>query len=301
MFVHIFGKKIYYEMYGTECDNILLYLHGGPGASCLDFVNQAKALSKKMKVILLDQLGVLRSEAIAENEDYSMEYQIEMLEEMRKLFGIEKWSILGHSYGGMLAVLYASLYPDSIHKVILECPSLWFEDSARSVAEYLSGYIHSLNSKQASELCEKMKSTDYQDKREVVYDLIALLHYVTDMKLRNYLQGASFEEYQMSMDTNGITNEMWAKGDRHLMKLLSEGDGGRVVMTDNFLPIIQRITLPLLLIRGKYDPACTKYQTEYILNNVQNAVQAVFENSGHFPRIEEADKYTETIFNFLGI
>lgn len=301
MFVHIFGKKIYYEMYGTECDNILLYLHGGPGASCLDFVNQAKALSKKMKVILLDQLGVLRSEAIAENEDYSMEYQIEMLEEMRKLFGIEKWSILGHSYGGMLAVLYASLYPDSIHKVILECPSLWFEDSARSVAEYLSGYIHGLNSKQASELCEKMKSTDYQDKREVVYDLIALLHYVTDMKLRNYLQGASFEEYQMSMDTNGITNEMWAKGDRHLMKLLSEGDGGRVVMTDNFLPIIQRITLPLLLIRGKYDPACTKYQTEYILNNVQNAVQAVFENSGHFPRIEEADKYTETIFNFLGI
>lgn len=301
MFVHIFGKKIYYEMYGTECDNILLYLHGGPGASCLDFVNQAKALSKKMKVILLDQLGVLRSEAIAENEDYSMEYQIEMLEEMRKLFGIEKWSILGHSYGGMLAVLYASLYPDSIHKVILECPSLWFEDSARSVAEYLSGYIHGLNSKQASELCEKMKSTDYQDKREVVYDLIALLHYVTDMKLRNYLQGASFEEYQMSMDTGGITNEMWAKGDRHLMKLLSEGDGGRVVMTDNFLPIIQRITLPLLLIRGKYDPACTKYQTEYILNNVQNAVQAVFENSGHFPRIEEADKYTETIFNFLGI
>lgn len=301
MFVHIFGKKIYYEMYGTECDNILLYLHGGPGASCLDFVNQAKALSKKMKVILLDQLGVLRSEAIAENEDYSMEYQIEMLEEMRKLFGIGKWSILGHSYGGMLAVLYASLYPDSIHKVILECPSLWFEDSARSVAEYLSGYIHSLNSKQASELCEKMKSTDYQDKREVVYDLIALLHYVTDMKLRNYLHGASFEEYQMSMDTSGITNEMWAKADRHLMKLLNEGDGERVVMTDNFLPIIQRITLPILLIRGKYDPACTKYQTEYILNNVQNAVQAVFENSGHFPRIEEADKYTETIFHFLGI
>lgn len=85
------------------------------------------------------------------------------------------------------------------------------------------------------------------------------------------------------------------------MKLLSEGDGERVVMTDNFLPIIQRITLPLLLIRGKCDPACTKYQTEYILNNVQNAVQAVFENSGHFPRIEEADKYTETIFHFLGI
>lgn len=312
MFVHIFGKKVYYEMYGTEYNNTLLYLHGGPGASCLDFVNQAKALSEKMRVIILDQLGVLRSEAIAENEDYSMEYQIEMLEEMRKLFGIEKWSILGHSYGGMLAVLYAHLYPDSVHKVILECPSLYFEDSAKSVAEYLSGHIDSLDNKSASELCEKMKSADYQDKREIVYDLITLLHYVTDMKLRNYLHGVSFEEYQQSMNTDGITSEMWAKGERHLMKLLNEGDGEtetqtmpnasfqkRVVMTDNFLPIIQGISLPILLINGKYDPACSKYQTEYIINHVQNATQAVFENSGHFPRIEEANKYTNTIFDFL--
>lgn len=47
MFTTVFGKKIYYEMYGAEYSNILLYLHGGPGASCLDFVGQAKALGKK--------------------------------------------------------------------------------------------------------------------------------------------------------------------------------------------------------------------------------------------------------------
>ena len=100
MFITIYSKKIWYEIYGAEYHDTLLYLHGGPGASCLDFVNQAKALSENMKVVILDQLGVLRSEAIAENESYSMEYQIEMLEEMRKSLGIEKWSILGHSYGG---------------------------------------------------------------------------------------------------------------------------------------------------------------------------------------------------------
>ena len=124
MFISVFGKKIYYEMYGAEHSDTLLYLHGGPGASCLDFVNQAKALSSKMRIIIFDQLGVLRSDAIAEDEDYSMEYQVEMLEEMRKIFDIKKWSILGHSYGGMLAVLYANRYPNSICKVILECPSL---------------------------------------------------------------------------------------------------------------------------------------------------------------------------------
>lgn len=307
MFINIWGKKIWYEIYGAEYEDTLLYLHGGPGASCLDFVNQAKALSKKMKVVIFDQLGVLRSEAIAESESYSMEYQIEMTEELRQLLGIEKWSILGHSYGGMLGVLYAHLHPNSIHKVILECPSLCFGDSAKSTAEYLSEHIKSLDNKPAAELCEKMKFTEYQDKKEVVSDLLTLLGYVTDMKLRNYLHGISFKEYQMSMDTTDITDEMWSKGERHLMKLLETQPmpagslQKRMRITDSFLPILTEITAPMLLISGKYDPVCTKDQTEYIMNNAQNVTLAIFEDSGHFPRIEEAKKYTNTILEFFEI
>lgn len=304
MFIDIWGRKIWYEIYGAEHNDTLLYLHGGPGASCLDFVDQARALSEKMKVVIFDQLGVLRSEAIAEDESYGMEYQIEMIEEMRKLLGIEKWSILGHSYGGMLAVLYAYTYPHSIQKIILECPSLNFEDSARSTAEYLSEHINSLHDEQAAELCEKIKFADYQDKAEVVWDLSTLLGYVTDMELRFYLHGISAEEYQMSMDTSDISDEMWSKGERHLMKLLETPppDGSlqkRVMMTDDFLPMLPKISAPMLLINGKYDPACSKNQIEYIMSNAQDVTQAIFENSGHFPRLEEAKKYTGTVLRFL--
>ena len=305
MFVNIWGKNIWYDIYGAEHSDTLLYLHGGPGASCLDFVNQAKALSRKMKVIIFDQLGVLRSDAIAESESYSMEYQVEMIEEMRKILGIEKWSVLGHSYGGMLAVLYASTCPDSVHKIILECPSLWFEDSARSTAEYLSEHIHSLNDGEAVKLWEKVRFADYQDKTEVVWDLSALLCYVTDMELRFYLHGITLEEYEMSMDTTDIANEMWSKGEQHLKKLLEaqpEPAGSaqkKVMMTDNLLPVIPGIAAPMLLINGKYDPACTRNQIEYIMNNAQNVTQAVFEDSGHFPRLEEAEKYTNTVLSFL--
>ena len=305
MFVNIWGKNIWYDIYGAEHSDTLLYLHGGPGASCLDFVNQAKALSGKMKVVIFDQLGVLRSDGIAENESYSMEYQVEMIEEMRKILGIEKWSVLGHSYGGMLAVLYASACPDSVHKIILECPSLWFEDSARSTAEYLSEHIHSLNNGEAVKLWEKVRFADYQDKTEVVWDLSALLGYVTDMELRFYLHGITLEEYEMSMDTTDIANEMWSKGEQHLKKLLEaqpEPAGSaqkKVMITDNLLPVIPGIAAPMLLINGKYDPACTRNQIEYIMNNAQNVTQAVFEDSGHFPRLEEAEKYTNTVLSFL--
>lgn len=306
MFISIWGKKIWYEIYGAEYGDTLLYLHGGPGASCLDFVNQARALGEKIRVVIFDQLGVLRSDAIGEDESYGMEYQIEMIEEMRKSLGIEKWSILGHSYGGMLAVLYARTCPDSIHKIILECPSLCFEDSARSTAEYLSGHINSLNDREAIELCEKIRFADYRDKAEIVWDLSTLLGYVTDMELRFYLHGISVEEYEMSMDTSAITDEMWSKGERHLEKLLETqpvptgSSGKRVLMTDNLLPMIPEITAPMLLINGKYDSVCTKNQIAYMMSSAQNVTQAIFEDSGHFPRLEEPKKYTDTVLRFLG-
>lgn len=73
------------------------------------------------------------------------------------------------------------------------------------------------------------------------------------------------------------------------------------MMTDNFLPIIPKIAIPMLLINGKYDPACTKNQIEYMMDNAQNVTQAIFEDNGHFPRIEETEKYTNTILGFLEI
>lgn len=155
------------EVYGDRHRDALVYLHGGPGASCLDFVNQAKALGEKLKVIIFDQLGVLRSDAIAENEDYSM-------------------------------------------------------------------------------------------------------------------------EYQRSMNTEGITGEMWSKSERHMMKLLDDASGvqgtqKRVTMADNFLPIIRKMAVPLLLINGRYDPACTEYQTEFVMDNLPNAMRIVLRIAGIFP------------------
>lgn len=175
-----------------------------------------------------------------------------------------------------------------------------------SVAEYVTGYIDSLQNEAASKLCEKIKVTDYQGRPEIALDLIALLNYVTDPKLRNYLHGISYEEYQKSMDTNGITKEMWSKGNGHVMKLLempmqNDSSEKRATMLDNFLPKIQKETRPILLINGRYDPACSRYQIEYMLNNVQDITQVTFENSGHFPRIEEAELYTDTVLGFLEV
>ena len=67
----------------------------------------------------------------------------------------------------------------------------------RRTAEYLSEHIHSLNNGEAVKLWEKVRFADYQDKTEVVWDLSALLGYVTDMELRFYLHGITLDEYEI--------------------------------------------------------------------------------------------------------
>ncbi|MFL1673527.1 alpha/beta fold hydrolase [Paenibacillus dendritiformis] len=68
------GKNLYVEHWGQAHQEALLYLHGGPGASCLDFsVYQAKELSKRIRVISMDQRGVLRSDPIEEDEPFGLD------------------------------------------------------------------------------------------------------------------------------------------------------------------------------------------------------------------------------------
>ena len=292
-YIKISDKDIYYEIHGENNDNTLVYFHGGPGASCLDFTAQAKELSSKLKVVIFDQYGVLRSERIKEDEAYGMDIQVEMIEEMRKKLRIDKWSVLGHSYGGMLACLYAHTYPSAVNKLILDCPSLDFIDSSKSMAYYMSDYISKLDNNEAKAVLQKLKTTDYTDKT-VFFDLTSLLEYIEDMQLRSYLHGITFEEYAKKVYTEDIPNEMWAKSETHLMKLIDEGK-----MIENFLPMLKNIHKPLLLINGRYDPACSENQIRYIKENIENVRQVLFENSGHFPRIEEPEKYTQCVTDFL--
>ena len=51
-FVIVDDKKIYYEEYGSRDNPTIVYLHGGPGESCLTYSYQARELGKNFHVLL---------------------------------------------------------------------------------------------------------------------------------------------------------------------------------------------------------------------------------------------------------
>lgn len=133
------------ERIGEDIEQNLVMLHGY-GAGLGFFYKNFEGLSrvKGWKIYALDMLGMGRSSRppfrinakdqagkISEAEDWF----IDSLEEWRRLRNINKFTLLGHSMGGYMAVAYALKYPGRLNKLILASPVGLPEDPNATQAE----------------------------------------------------------------------------------------------------------------------------------------------------------------------
>lgn len=113
---------------GTPC----LYLHGGPGSGSYWLEKfSGPMLEKHFKMIYLDQRGVARSSSPSDG-NYSMERMVKDFEEVRGALGIDRWLILGHSFGGILQMGYEKACSDRIAGLIFINCTLCMDDSFNS-------------------------------------------------------------------------------------------------------------------------------------------------------------------------
>lgn len=106
----------------------LIALHGGPGGSHLYFHPGLSPLAKHRRVVCYDMRGQYMSSVPKNKAHYGLLYDADDLEELRKALKIRKFDLLGHSYGGMVALIYALKYPHSLNSIIFcSTPIGWTE------------------------------------------------------------------------------------------------------------------------------------------------------------------------------
>ncbi|WP_428224012.1 alpha/beta fold hydrolase [Flavobacterium sp.] len=112
------NSKTYYKTFGKG--EAILIINGGPGMNSNGFEYVAKKLATQYQTILYDQRGTGKS-TLKElsSKTITMKAMADDIEALRKHLKIKKWTILGHSFGGMLASYYATIYPQNINKLIL--------------------------------------------------------------------------------------------------------------------------------------------------------------------------------------
>jgi len=111
------GLGIYYRVFG-EGEPILI-IGGGPGDVSDRYLSLCELLSKDFKCILVDQRGTGKSvPSVLDSTTITIDLTLTDFEAIRKQLGLKYWNVLGFSYGGFVASIYCSKYPESVTRLI---------------------------------------------------------------------------------------------------------------------------------------------------------------------------------------
>jgi pimeloyl-ACP methyl ester carboxylesterase len=97
----------------------LIVINGGPGASHHAIGRLESLASPTLRVVLYDQRGMGGSSAPASDNGYALDDYVADLEALRTGLGLTKVHLLGHSFGGLIAMAYAAAHPDRLESLIL--------------------------------------------------------------------------------------------------------------------------------------------------------------------------------------
>ena len=145
------GIRLWYRDSGKGAP--IIVIHGGPGMDHESLANDLEPLRRNHRVIEYDQRGGGRSTLPADAKLLTIDDHVRDLEALRKHLGLEKVTLLAHSFGPAIAANYAMLYPDRIERMIFISPippmkGKFFEEFGAAIGPRIT----SENRKRASEL-----------------------------------------------------------------------------------------------------------------------------------------------------
>lgn len=290
------GTHLYVEVSGRRQSPALLYLHGGPGTGSYDFsLYQRKRLSGALRVVALDQRGVLRSDPIAAGERFSFDDLIEDCEALRRTLRIERWAVVGHSFGGYLATAYALRIPNSITRVLFENPTWDFNTTGRYLLQVEAReFTRGGRPKEAQEGLEAASAPPQTPTADVWENFSRLSNQLGKAKDNVYVHGPDKEFFNELVAHSGLSDEQWHRGMRQQHLLYEEG---KVFIA--LTPRFSDLKIPSLLLKGRYDPVTPPDQIDAYLKHAGEAQLRVFENSSHFVHVEDADAFARTVTQFV--
>jgi proline iminopeptidase len=112
------GIDLYYTVVGGSGDYVLV-LSGGPGEEVHSMQGIADELGKKYRCIMFEQRGTGRSKLTKyDASTINLNAYIEDIEALRKQMQIDKFIVVGNSWGMMLALAYGGTYPNAVRAIV---------------------------------------------------------------------------------------------------------------------------------------------------------------------------------------
>jgi proline iminopeptidase len=266
------GFDLYYRTAGSG--RPVLVLSGGPGDDCDYMVPVALEAAKFGEAILLEQRGTGRSvPPTLDKTTINLATYLGDMEAVRVQLNVERWTIIGHSAGGLLAMYYAAAYPDRVDKLILL-------DSAPIASEFLKSF--------QANILDRLSPEDR--------DRLAVLE-------KSSAPGAQAEMAQINAEALFFDRQVGAQV-AATMRNAWHSEVGRLLGNEISAPgydLRQRLkgfSRPVLVLNGRQDPMdpLMAYETSA---GFKNSTLRFIDRAGHMPWFEQQKQFADAIDDFL--
>jgi proline iminopeptidase len=272
---HTEQVDIAYETYGTQGTALpIIVVNGGPGLSHAYMVQNDlwQRVGKNRLVVLYDQRGTGASKRVQAGASQSMDAQVADLDAVRQTLGLNKFALLGDSYGGLVVMAYAAAHPEHVAKLIL----------SDSPGPSWKSIVHLL-----PETFPDVEEQNTQEEQKLGPETEAAAR----ASLRNHFRMIFYSP---------------EKRDAYMSKMGDVGYepavGEAVAKATADLDLTSKLggfQFPTLVINGRYDMNVAPLTAWRLAHAIPGAKVVFFEQSGHLPSYEEPDKYIEVLENFL--
>jgi proline iminopeptidase len=284
------GHKLWLVEVGESKGQPLFLIAGGPGATHYGLRSFDPLASSGSRLLYFDGHGRGKSDVAKSPSDYSLANDVEDLEAMRKELKLAKIAVLGHSYGGVVAQAYALKYPQHVSHLILantfHSYLMWQENNNNYNREMSVGYPEVWAELMA------LREKGFVSKDKEHQDVYGKMPYA-------YIYSYNPTNFGKPKDPRKYPNN-W-NADLYYQMVGHDGDFvvGNDIGNFDFRKKLKDLTMPVLVIAGRYDRVATPAQIIKYKEYCPQAEFVMFEKSGHNPQVEENEKEMEVIRKFL--
>ena len=264
------GVSLYERRVGSGPPVVML--HGGPGASH-DYLRPGfDRLAQGRELVYYDQRGGGRS-PVGRDVSVGWREHVADLDALREQWGLERLTICGYSWGGLLAMLYSVTHPTRVEQLALISPApAWREARQEFEDTFAQRNLDPALQAERARLRESgLRESDPEAYQRRLFELSVVPYFVDPAKVR---------ELTPFRIVGRTQQEVWSS--------LGEYD---------LRPELGRLDVPALVLHGRED--VIPYEASETVAHLLKAEWHLLSPCGHCPHVEQPEAFARAVGGFL--
>jgi proline iminopeptidase len=271
------GVQLHYRAAGSGTP--VVFLSGGPGFDVDYMMPVGEFVPASYRRVFYQQRGTGRSRLSAITEqNMTLRQVVEDLEALRVHLKQERLFLIGHSWGGMLAMAYAAAHPDRVDRMILIGPG-------GPTLEFTSWFNDNIRARLRPEDLEAQRKWNEAAQLGVDPDKAGLegMKAISPAYFFERDKGLAFASQLRDGTFTALVNAL-------LFADMAKGYDLR--------PNLAKLARPVLIVQGRQDPIGDK-TAESIRASITSSVLQYIDQCGHFPWIERPEQFRRIVSEFF--